>query len=101
VFTTDAEVIAEGARYLRISALSNLVIASEIVLEAAMGGAGYTLAPMLTSTALTAARIPLAGWAAATWGPAGIWWTISATAAARGVAMIVLWRTGRWVKTAV
>jgi len=101
VFTTDPAVIAEGARYLRISALSNLVIASEIVLEAAMGGAGYTLAPMLTSTMLTAARIPLAAWAAATWGPSGIWWTISATAAARGLAMIALWRAGRWTRTSV
>jgi putative MATE family efflux protein len=101
LFTTDATVIAEGARYLRIAALSNLVIASEIVLEAAMGGAGYTFPPMLTSTALTLSRIPLAAWAAAQWGTSGIWWTISATAAARGVAMIALWRIGRWSRTSV
>ena len=101
MFTDDAAVIAEGARYLRIAALSNLVIAAEIVLEAAMGGAGYTLPPMLTSTILTASRIPIAGWAAANWGPTGIWWTISVTAAARGLAMIALWRAGRWARTSV
>ena len=101
LFTTDPAVIAEGARYLRIGALSNLVIACEIVLEAAMGGAGYTLPPMLTSTALTASRIPLAAWAAAQWGTTGIWWTISATAAARGIAMVALWRNGRWSRTSV
>lgn len=101
LFTTDPAVIAEGARYLRIAALSNLVIACEIVLEAAMGGAGYTLPPMLTSTALTASRIPLAAWAAAQWGTSGIWWTISATAAARGIAMVALWRIGRWSRTSV
>jgi len=101
LFTTDPAVVAEGARYLRIAALSNLVIACEIVLEAAMGGAGYTLPPMLTSTVLTASRIPLAAWAAAHWGTSGIWWTISATAAARGIAMIALWRIGRWSRTSV
>ena len=101
MFTNDAAVIAEGSSYLRIAALSNLFIAGEIVLEAAMGGAGYTFPPMLTSTALTASRIPLAAWAAAQWGPAGIWWTISITAAARGLAMIALWRAGRWTRTSV
>ena len=101
LFTTDPAVVAEGALYLRIAALSNLVIACEIVLEAAMGGAGYTLPPMLTSTALTASRIPLAAWAAAQWGTTGIWWTISATAAARGLAMIALWRMGRWSRARV
>jgi putative MATE family efflux protein len=101
MFTTDPAVVAEGTRYLRIAAVSNLVIACEIVLEAAMGGAGYTFPPMLTSTALTASRIPLAAWAAVHWGTSGIWWTISATAAARGVAMVALWRTGRWSRTSV
>ena len=101
IFTDDPAVIAEGGNYLRIAALSNLVIASEIVLEAAMGGAGYTLPPMLTSTVLTVSRIPFAAWAAASWGPSGIWWTISITAAARGLAMIGLWRAGRWARTSV
>ena len=101
MFTSDPAVVAEGARYLRIAAVSNLVIASEIVLEAAMGGAGYTFPPMLTSTVLTASRIPIAAWAAAEWGPVGIWWTISATATARGVAMVALWRIGRWTRTSL
>jgi Na+-driven multidrug efflux pump len=50
----------------------------------------------LTSTALTAARVPLAGWAANRWGSAGIWWVISLTAIGRGVAMAGLWRRGGW-----
>ena len=60
--------IAEGARYLRIAAVSQLGICAEIVLEGALGGAGATLPPMLTSTVITASRIPLAAWAAARWG---------------------------------
>ena len=96
LFSSDPAVIAEGARYLRIAALSQLAVCAEIVLEGALGGAGYTLVPMLTSTAFTAARIPLAVWAAARYGSAGIWWTISLTAVCRAGGMVVIWRTGRW-----
>jgi putative MATE family efflux protein len=96
LFTTDAAVIAESVKYLRIAAFSQLVICSEIVLEGALGGAGHTLPPMVTSTAITASRVPLAGWAAVRWGSSGIWWIISITAAGRGIAMAALWRRGGW-----
>ena len=96
VFTSDPAVILEGARYLRIAAISQLAICAEIVLEGALGGAGHTVAPMVSSTAITVSRVPLASWAASRWGSAGIWWVISATAIARGLAMIVLWRGGGW-----
>ena len=96
LFTNDPEVIAVAVRYLRISAIAELTVCAEIVLEGALGGAGHTIPPMLTSTALTVLRIPLAWWAAGRWGADGIWWTISLTAAARGLAMIALWRAGGW-----
>jgi putative MATE family efflux protein len=96
VFSHDAAVIAEGARYLRIAAISQLAICAEVVLEGALGGAGHTLAPMLSSTAITASRVPLASWAASKWGSAGIWWIIALTASARGIAMLALWRAGGW-----
>jgi Na+-driven multidrug efflux pump len=51
---------------------------------------------MLSSTTITASRIPLSAWAATRWGSAGIWWVISVTALARGVAMVALWRAGGW-----
>lgn len=95
LFTHDASVIAETASYLRIAAVSQLVVCAEVVLEGALGGAGYTVAPMLASTALTTSRIPLAIWSAR-FGVIGLWWTISATATARGLAMIALWGSGRW-----
>lgn len=95
-FTTDPAVIAESVRYLRIAAFSTIFIGSELVLEGALGGAGNTLPPMLSSSTFTALRIPLAAWAAARWGTAGIWWTISLTAICRGLAMMVLWRKGGW-----
>jgi putative MATE family efflux protein len=96
MFTNDPLVIAESARYLRIGAISTLFAGAELVLEGALGGAGDTLPPMITSTTLTALRIPLAAWAATRWGTSGIWWTISLTALGRGVAMMGLWKWGRW-----
>lgn len=96
MFTHDAAVIAEAVKYLRIAAISQLAVCAEIVLEGALGGAGHTVPPMVTSTVLTAARVPLAGWAATRWGSAGIWWVISLTAMGRGVAMAALWRRGGW-----
>ena len=96
LFSHDAAVIVEGAKYLRIAAVSELAICAEVVLEGALGGAGHTVAPMISSTAITVSRIPLASWAAAYWGTAGIWWVITLTATARGIAMIVLWRSGGW-----
>jgi Na+-driven multidrug efflux pump len=101
VFTNDPAVVAEGARYLRIAALSQLGICTEIVLEGALGGAGATLPPMLTSTMITASRIPLAAWASARWGIEGLWWTISITALLRAVGMMALWRAGRWKRTLI
>jgi putative MATE family efflux protein len=101
IFSHDPAVIAEGAKYLRIAAYSQLGICAEIVLEGALGGAGYTLAPMLTSTVFTASRIPLAAWAAARYGSAGLWWTISITALARAAGMMEIWRSGRWKRSAI
>ena len=101
IFSSDPAVIAEAARYLRIAALSQLGICAEIVLEGALGGAGATLPPMLTSTVITASRIPLAAWAAARWGIEGLWWTISLTALLRAVGMMAIWRAGRWKRTLI
>jgi len=96
LFTNDAAVIAEAVRYLRVAAVSQLAVCTEVVLEGALGGAGETVPPMVSSTLLTASRIPLAAWAAMRWGSIGIWWVISLTAMARGIAMALLWRAGRW-----
>ncbi len=101
IFTSDPAVVAETARYLRIVAVSQLVVCAEVVLEGALGGAGATVAPMVASTTLTAARIPLATWATPRFGATGLWWTISLTAVGRGVAMVALWWSGRWKRQRV
>ncbi|MBC7840987.1 MAG: MATE family efflux transporter [Gemmatimonadaceae bacterium] len=101
LFSTDAAVIEEATRYLRTAALAQLVVSGETVLEGALGGAGWTLPPMITSTAITLARVPLAAWAAMHWGTTGIWWVISLTAIARALAMMALWASGRWRRAVV
>jgi len=101
LFTTDPAVIEVAVRYLRIAAVAQLTTCAEIVLEGALGGAGHTLPPMITSTSLTALRIPLAWWSAERWGADGIWWTLTLTAVARGIAMVALWRAGGWKRKSV
>jgi MATE family, multidrug efflux pump len=101
IFTSDQAVVADGAMYLRALAMAQISMGFEIVLETALGGAGFTVIPMLWSGALTAARIPLAAWFAGPFRVAGIWWTIGLTAVARGVAMALLWRGDRWQRIRV
>ena len=101
LFSTDAAVIAEAARYLRTAAFAQVVVSGETVLEGALGGAGWTLPPMITSTAITVARVPLAAWAATQWGTTGIWWVISLTGIARALAMMGLWASGGWRRARV
>jgi len=101
VFTPDGAVITETAHYLRIAAVSQLFTASEVVLEGALGGAGDTIPPMIMSSSVSASRIPLAAWAAPRWGTTGIWIIIAATAAARGLGMMALWRAGWWKRRAL
>ncbi len=101
LFSTDVAVVQEATRYLRAAAFAQLVVSGETVLEGALGGAGWTLPPMITSTAITLARVPLAAWAATQWGTTGIWWVISLTAIARALAMMVLWASGGWRRSQV
>lgn len=101
IFSTDPGVVAEASSYLRIAAVSQVLLGAEIVLEGAMGGAGYTLVPMMVSITITAARVPFGAWSALHWGTAGLWWTIALTASARGIAMAALWYSRRWQSISV
>ncbi len=96
LFTRDAQVIADGVLYLRVIAFAQIGQSFELILEGALAGAGYTFWPQVVSTSLTAMRIPLAaGWSRA-FGLLGIWLALSLTAIARGIAMILFWKGGRW-----
>ncbi len=96
LFTPDERVIADGSLYLRIVSIAQIGQTFELILEGALAGAGYTFWPFVCSTALTTLRIPLAAWWSNAFGLVGIWWALSLTATARGVAMTWLWARGAW-----
>jgi len=96
LFTSDAAVIADGALYLRVIAFAQIGQTFELILEGALAGAGYTFWPQVTSTTLTALRVPLSAWWSHSVGLVGIWLALSLTAIARGVAMTIFWVRGAW-----
>jgi len=96
LFTSDPEVIADGVLYLRVIAFAQVAQSFELILEGALAGAGYTFWPQIASTSLTALRIPLSAWWSRSLGLVGIWLALSVTAIARGIAMILYWKSGRW-----
>jgi putative MATE family efflux protein len=101
LFTSDRDVIADGALYLRVIAFAQIGQSFELILEGALAGAGYTFWPQVASTSLTALRIPLAAWWSGIVGLVGIWLALSVTAILRGVAMILFWRQGAWRRVKV
>lgn len=101
VFTEDPAVVDVGSSYLRIVAVAQLFMALHLILESAMGGAGYTLLPMLVGIAMALARLPLAEILAGLVGVAGVWWAISSTSVAAGAAMAWIWHRGAWEARAV
>jgi putative MATE family efflux protein len=96
LFTRDPDVISDGVLYLRVIAFAQVGQSFELILEGALAGAGYTFWPQIASTTLTALRIPLAAWWSRPFGLLGIWLALSVTAIARGIAMILFWKGGRW-----
>jgi len=103
LFSSDPEVIAQGALYLRIVAVFDVAMAPELVLEGAFSGAGNSMPPMLVGVPLTAARIPMAHFFARNlgWGAAGIWISIGGSTLLKGLAMVAWFSTGSWKRVKV
>jgi putative MATE family efflux protein len=101
LFTSDAQVIADGSLYLRVIAFAQIGQTFEIILEGALAGAGYTLWPQVASTTLTLLRVPLAAWWSGAIGLLGIWLALSVTAIARGIVMVLFWLSGAWRRAVV
>jgi len=99
-FNSDPAVWPYCVSYLKILALSQVLMGWEIVFEGAFAGAGDTLPPMIVSIVGSVARIPLA-YALALWlgwGVAGIWWTITLTTIVKAFVLFFWFRLGRWMK---
>lgn len=95
--TSDPEVIAHAAEYLRIVGYCELFLGWELLFQGAFNGLGHTRGYMLIAVPLTVARWPLAWLLAVTLGlgTTGIWWAISLSTLAKGAWLAWLFHRGR------
>jgi putative MATE family efflux protein len=85
--TSDPEVIANAARYLRTVGYFEIFLGWELLFEGVFTGLGYTRGFMFIAVPLTLARWPAAWLLAITFGfgTPGIWWAITLSTFAKGV----------------
>jgi len=95
--TSDPEVVAHAAQYLRIIGYFEIFLGWELLFQGAFNGLGHTRDYMLVAVPLTVARWPLAWLLAVTLGlgTGGIWWAISLSTFAKGAWLAWLFRRGR------
>ncbi len=95
--TSDPEVIANAAHYLRIIGYFEIFLGWELLFQGVFNGLGHTRDYMLVSVPLTLARWPLAWLLAVTlgFGTSGIWWAISLSTLAKGAWLSRLFRKSR------
>ncbi|MBN1780006.1 MATE family efflux transporter [bacterium] len=102
-FISDPNVIAHGIRYLQWIAVFETFLASEIILEGAFSGAGYTKPMIWVAIPLTFLRIP-GSWLLGIVFGLGIetvWFFISFTTFLKGVVLFAVFLKGDWVKQKV
>lgn len=103
IFVDDAAVLLAGKNYVRILALSQIMMAWEIIFEGAFSGAGDTLPPMTIAIPGAVLRIPLAWFLAVYlgWGIDGVWWSITSSTILKGIALYIWFSLGHWKKREV
>ena len=99
MFSPDTDAIEASATYLEILAFSQVFMGIEILLVGAFSGAGDTVPSMVITVPLNLARVPFACVLAGFFGLriSGVWWSISGTSIAKGLA-IALWFSRRRCK---
>jgi len=104
VFTDDAAVVAVGAEWLSILALSYFVYGWWMVSVQAFNGAGDTMTPTwINLVFFWLIQIPLAWWLALSmgWGHSGVFWGVFVSETAVGLFTLWLFSRGRWKTVAV
>lgn len=101
-FTSDAEVIAHGVKYLIIVGSFYLVFSAMLIIQGLLRGAGDTLVPMFISLfSLWLGRVPLAIVLSKYMGEVGIWWSIPLGWCLGLAGAWAYYRMGRWQLKAV
>jgi Na+-driven multidrug efflux pump len=99
LFSQDAESIATGVQIMRVLALGYLAFALNGVYDAAQGGAGDTVSPMVINLiALWLIQVPLAYLLSQAFGlgARGIWFALVIGWFAQAALMFLRYRQGRW-----
>ena len=98
VMTPVEEIIAIGARCLRIEAFAEPMFAASIVINGVFIGAGDTLRPAIMSLAsLWGVRLTLAALLATTYGLPGVWTAMAIELSFRGIIFLIRLMRGGWL----
>jgi len=102
LFTTDAEVIRIGAKYLLIVGSFYLIFNLMFTVAGVMRGAGDTLIPMfITLFSLWIIRVPSAYFLSERLGETGIWWSMPVGWLVGLVLSYLYYLTGAWKRKSV
>ncbi|WP_320019689.1 MATE family efflux transporter [Labilibaculum manganireducens] len=102
LFTTDANVIAIGEKYLIIVSSFYLLFSTMFTTNGVLRGAGDTLIPMfITLFSLWLIRIPCAYFLSSHIEETGIWWSIPIGWSMGTIFSYLYYRTGRWKKKSI
>ena len=102
LLTPDSEVIALGARALRIEAFAEVGYAASIVVYGACVGAGDTKWPsVMNFTSMWLVRILPAIFLVKIYGLTGFWIAMATELTFRGIIFLVRLTRGRWLKQAI
>lgn len=94
MYTDSPEVMAAAALYLWVVGWTQMLTATDSVLQQALSGAGRTFLMSITTVSGLAIRVPLA-WLLAhhlVWGPKGIWWAFNISNCIKLVAIVAVFR---------
>lgn len=99
VMSPDPEVVALGARVLRIEAFAEPLFAASIVAAGVFRGAGDTLVPSLFNfITMWSVRLPVAAFLAPRVGLVGVWVAMFCDLTSGGVLFLIRLRGRRWLK---
>ena len=99
IFSTDAELVAITATFMRIQIVGYLVFGLTIVISLCVEGVGDTIATMIvTLLTMWVIQIPLAWFLPkyTSLGVNGVQWSISIALVARALLFTVYFKSGRW-----